>query len=394
MQKYMLRQTSRNTCGNAVAKMFLAIESKNLRALLLKDDETLDNFLKIKKFLNEHHLIVEGRRVTHINDLDKTRKVMIVQIKKDNKLHFVLIKRKNKRYYEINDPGYGNYILSKETFASVFTGFYLINVKKCHYKRISGQLIHIPFKKRTLTGFLLFYVFSVILLSLALVAFDQIDYLPYAVTMAAFSFITYIMSRQYLFKMSRNYDRALIVPISKCTNEDFMRTYEESHLIKRDILESLTKLVSASLITILLITLLLINDIKMLLPLLYVFVSLIIEKRISKKKQFEYLCFDEALHRIAKLDVDKTEALNHLNDRSSSFISSYFFKSIIFDTLTLFFILLIMLINEILSLNYILLYFFLFQFLRNNLKVLVNTDSLYSTLVSRINQLDTISKIK
>lgn len=394
MQKYMLRQTSNNTCGNAVAKMFLAIESKNPRALLLKDDETLDNFLKIKKFLNEHHLTVEGRRVTHISDLDKTRKVMIAQIRKENKLHFVLIKRKNKRFYEINDPGYGNYMLSKENLASVFTGFYLINVKKRQYKRISGPLIQVPIKKRALTGFLLFYVFSVILLSLALVVFDQIDNLPYAVTMAAFSFIMYIMSRQSLFKMSRSYDSALSAPISQRTNEDFMRTYEESHLIKKDILESLTSLVSAELITIFLITLLLINDIKMLLPLIYVFISLLIDKRINKKKQYEYLCFDETLHRIAKLDVDKIDALTHLNNQSSSFISSYFFKSIIFDSITLFFILLIMLINEILSLNYILLYFFLFQFLRNNLKVLVNSDSLYSTLVSRINQLDSISKIK
>lgn len=392
MEQYLLRQHSDKTCGLAVAKMFLAYETKKKKALLLDISEELDNFLRIKRFLELNGLFVEGRKVTNFCDICTLRKAMIIQVKKDDKFHFLLIKRKNKRYFKVNDPGYGHYLMTKESLDLIFTGYYLINKDRRRHQPLTGSTIQAPLTKHATISFIFFYVLSLILLGLGILIFDKITLLPFSISLSSFSIIAYILSREILFKLSHDYDDSISETLALKSEDNFINAYKECHLIKKDILESKMRFITATLTSIFLIVLLLINDHKMLLVIVFILLSLLHDRELHKKKQYQYLKHEEDIYHLRKNVPNKIGILRKLNNESSSFISRYFYKTIIYDALTIFILLLIMLMNELLSLNYILLYFFLCQYLRSNLATLINWKGAYSTVISRINQLHWLSR--
>lgn len=394
MQQYMLKQTSSNGCGTAVAKMYLALKSKSPSALCLGIDDDLDDFLKIKQFLAKTGLNVIGKKVEDYSNFYKIRLPLIIQIKKGDSYHFLLVKRAGWKFYQVNDPGYGHYLMKRQNLVDIFTGYYMYDTSKKvgRISQITNNLTSLMVPRTQLILFIVFHILSLTLLALSLLVFDQITFLPYAITLSAFSFIFYLLNRQQLFKLNSRFDQQLNQHLASKNDHRFLELYKQANALKSDILHPFVRLLTSGLSALMLITILLINDYKMIIPIFVIVVIALALRRSEKKVHYKYLQYEESITLVSRTREDKSSLLSSLKKQSDDFIRQSFNKTVIFDIIIFFLVFIIMIVNEILLLNYLLLYFILFLYLKSTLLIVIDWRKYYARYYDSLNRLDQLMR--
>lgn len=392
MEKILIKQTDSKRCGNAVAKMYLALIYRSNAPLLLEEDEILDDFLKIRNYLLVNGLSMTGRRVDDYHYFYKIKDPMIIQVRVNQKDHYVLIKKSGKYHYHVNDPGYGYYRVHQKELMNYFTGYYLIGEKAKFPKsnfftsKIKRRLLN-----RHLLSFFIFHALSMLMLFLALVIFNQVEFLHYAIILGAFSFITFLISRQSLFKLNSVYDEKLTQKLETVNEAAFISAYQEFHRLKSDIIHPLYKLVTSIISTVFIIFLIGVNDYYMFIPIIYLLISLIFLKKRAHEREFKYFEFDNDLIQISRSE-NRRLGLETLNKKSKGFITQIFNETIVGDIILFSIIFIVMLINEVLLLNYLVFHFSLLVLLKSNLNVLFFWKKQYSIYFSSLNRLEALTR--
>lgn len=393
MEKYMLKQSQQNSCGAAVSKMILAYFHKNIRFLRLKLDYIPNDFLKIKQLCAHYDLELEGRKVEMKDDFYHLKGPLIVQTSIDNKTHFLLIKRKNK-YFIVNDPAYGTYKVKIEQLLEELTGFYLIIIspKSRGYKLKETELNTVPIKKSALFGFIIFHLLSLLCLFLTFIIFNQVEVLHLSIILAACSFIFYILSRHFLFQLSQNYDTTMTPTLVNIPNKRFLDSFNKVHTIKTALVSPFVSLFSACLNVLLILVLLIINDYKLALLAIILALAMKVFQRLSLRDNFKYKQFDSLLVQTSKATNERSNLINEINSKSQRLIQEKLIGGILIDICIFFAIYIVMLVNSLASLNYILLYLFVFLYLKKNLMSIMDWRKAISEYYKSINDLDVIAK--
>ncbi|MDY0292937.1 MAG: cysteine peptidase family C39 domain-containing protein, partial [Desulfuromonadaceae bacterium] len=365
MDKYMLKQSRQNSCGIAVSKMVLALFHKNIKFLRLKLDYIPDDFLKIKQLCAKYDLELEGRKVAVKDNFYHLKGPLIVQTNIDNKTHFLLIKRK-KKYFIVNDPAYGTYKVKIKQLLEELTGYYLaiISPKSRGYKLKETELNAVPIKKASLAGFIVFHLLSLLCLFLTFIIFNQVEVLHLSIILAACSFIFYILSRHFLFQLSQNYDSTMTPILMNISNQRFLDSFNKIHTLKTALVSPFVSLFSATLTVLLILVLFTINDYKLTLLAIILAVTMKIFQSLSLRDNFKYKQFDTLLLQTSKATDEKTKKINEINAKSQSLIQKKLIGEILIDICIFFAIYLVMLVNSLASLNYVLLYLFIFLYLK------------------------------
>jgi len=393
MEQFLLKQTSNNDCGLSVSKMILAFYHRNLKFLKLDVSADLSDFLKIKQFCGRYGLELQGRKLMDQKELLKVRRPLIVQTKKDDKTHFLLIKRRGKGFI-INDPGFGTYQSEFAPLLEEMTGYYLemIGPRSRGFKLKRDDLCLNPLKRRHIVPFVGFHLFSIVSLFISFMIFDQAEYMHFSLILAAFSFVFYILSRQSLFKLNKEYDQLTSTIVEKESANSFIATFEKIHRIKSDFVSPFISLFTAVITSLILLALLAINDLKFLVVAGVVLLLLFIVQITNLHENFEYRNFEQLLVNTSKDEENRKENLKTISKKSQTFIQKKFVYSSLIDILLFFMVTIVMLINDLTSLNYLLLYFFIMLYLKNNLVTLFNWQKSISQYYTALNLLNEIAK--
>ena len=391
MEQYFLKQVDKRNCGVAVTKMMLAIFHRNLNFLRLKTQDNLGDFLKIKQFCLSYNLELQGHHDADLSFLKSTKGPMIVQTRLEGKTHFIIVKKKRHKYF-VNDPGFGSYRTTLSQLSKELTGYYLSikNHKNKGYQLSRDQLVTIPVKKAPLVAFVICHIFSLLLLFTSFILFGQNDLIHYSIILAASSFVFYVFSRQSLFILNSDYESITNPILLKVSGNKFVDTFRHIHLLKREILVPFTTVFTTIVNIVVMITMLAINDYKMLIISIVICILALIRRAINWRTQNEYRYFDQLIERTSQMN-DRKESLHTINDKTQRFIQKEFIMDIIENALIFFLVYIVMLFNHLSSLNYLLLYFFVLLYLKSNINVIINWRKHISDYHNTLNNLDTIA---
>ncbi len=393
MEQYLLKQASDKQCGNMVTRMLLAKSFHNYEFLRLMISEDLDNFLKIKQFCDQYGLALQGRKIEDFDQFYKKKGLMIIQTRCSNHTHFMLI-RKYRKGYIVNDPGFGCYYTSREKIYAEMTGYYLCVIGKTpQYKKVldSDRLIKRPFIFSQLFTFVIFHIFSLLALVLGVFAFNQPQYLHYAIILSAFSFIFFVFSRQRLFYMNSQYDDAITPLLDRGSSSTFLCNFQALHELKHDLFTPFITHITSALNSLMILGIIAINDLKLLVVPLFIIIGLTLAKRRRLKDNDEYRHFDRQLESVSE-QMKRSEGIAEINRRTKSFIQRKFIIDTIFN-ISIFFILLIMMfINRVYTVNYLLFYLFMMLFLKHNFSQLWSIPASISRYYTALIKIDTIAR--
>lgn len=391
MEQYFLKQVDKRNCGVAVTKMMLAIFHRNLNFLRLKTQDNLGDFLKIKQFCLSYNLELQGHHDADLSFLKSTKGPMIVQTRLEGKTHFIIVKKKRHKYF-VNDPGFGSYRTTLSQLSKELTGYYLSikNHKNKGYQLSRDQLVTIPVKKAPLVAFVICHIFSLLLLFTSFILFGQNDLIHYSIILAASSFVFYVFSRQSLFILNSDYESITNPILLKVSGNKFVDIFRHIHLLKREILVPFTTVFTTIVNIVVMITMLAINDYKMLIISIVICILAMIRRAINWRTQNEYRYFDQLIERTSQMN-DRKESLHTINDKTQRFIQKEFIMDIIENALIFFLVYIVMLFNHLSSLNYLLLYFFVLLYLKSNINVIINWRKHISDYHNTLNNLDTIA---
>ena len=126
----MVYQTAVSTCGQACVR--------NLLVLILKDEDfatsvihlDCDDFLEIRQELKEHGFVFQGYEVNDLSVIKKEHFPLVAQVRNDEASHFVVVKKIHHGKVFLDDPQFGEMILSEKEFKEVFLGKMLLRIKE------------------------------------------------------------------------------------------------------------------------------------------------------------------------------------------------------------------------------------------------------------------------
>jgi hypothetical protein len=393
MEQYMIKQTGPKNCGVAVTKMLLATCFNNAAFLRLNIKENLSDFSKIKDYANQYDLALQGSKTEDFEEFYKNKSLMIIQISRHNLNHFLLIKRSGK-HYRVNDPGYGSYLMTKAELLANFTGFYLelINDKIKRRKPILSDLIKLPIARKSVALFIILHLFSLVSLFVAVLILDNPTQMYFSILLVAFSFMLYILSRHFFISLSQGYDQISNTILETKTPKLFLESFNKIQGMKAGFIAPFLTIFTSSVTVLMLLILLGINDVKLLIIALLLMVSLTYLRSREGRRIFRYFQLDELIS-FASIDMDKRkDHLQQISDKTHKYIQKNIFFDIIVDAGIVFLLMLVMAMNQLYSLNYLLLYFCLLLYLKSNIKLVLSWPQTISEYYNTINQLEDIAR--
>lgn len=393
MKQYMLKQLGPKDCGVAVTKMVLAIHYRNFGFLRLNIKEGLGDFSKIKDFAARYDLALQGAKVVDQEEFYKLKGLMIVQTKKDDIHHFILIRRVGKNYH-VNDPSYGFYVMTKTELFEHFTGYYLevISPRPKPYKLNAIDLIAVPIRKKTIISFVVFHLLSLISLFIAFMTMNDQTQIHLTILLSGFSFAFYLLSRQKFFRLSQHYDALSNAVIEQNSPKHFLEHFGQVQKLKSDFISPFINLFTSSITVVMILFVFTINDYRLIVSAALVFVLLLLSNLQEGKKYYQYYQLDHLVTNTSVVLTNRKENLAKISSQTHKLIQTNMFANILIDVVIFFLVVLVMLINQLASLNYLLLYFFMFMYLKSNLVTLLKWPQQVSGYYNTINQLEDIAR--
>lgn len=393
MEQYMIKQTGPKNCGIAVTKMLLATCFNSATYLRLNIKENLSDFSKIKDYVDQYDLALQGSKTDDFEDFYKNKNLIIIQISRHNINHFLLIKRSGK-HYRVNDPSYGSYIMTKTELFANFTGYYLelINEKVKRRKPNLSDLITLPIAKKNLALFIFLHVFSLISLFAAVLIFDDSSQMLFSILLVALSFMLYILSRHFFMSMSQGYDQISNTILETKTPKLFIENFNKIQSMKTSFISPFINIFTSSITILMLLILLGINDVKLLIVALMMIIFLTYLRSKEGRRVFHYYQLDELIS-YTSVDMERRkDHLQQISQKTHKFVQQNIFIEIIVDAGIVFLLMLVMVMNQLYSLNYLLLYFCLLLYLKSNIKMVLSWPQTISEYFNTINQLEDIAR--
>lgn len=369
---FYINQQTNHDCGFTCLKILLANINHQKDFLFLPSKKEKYSYFDLIEIAKEHNLILEGVEFKNPKLLLENKNMMIITIKENGLNHAVIIKKKRKNNFELIDPNKGKYIISFDDLMLKWdkTALIIKDFKKCKYK--ANKVVEV--KNYQMTIYLLLKIFSSILLIVGLSFIRDGGYVFIPIILSAVSVIFEILSRNYSFYILKNNDERIYSLINKLPKdkEQFISNYENSKML---FFSNLNGLLVKGLTALFIITLMIYNA-SYNIFLIGVAISLCIFNYFVFNPMIEKKMNDiESLNDELIKQKDKTGFINSLR---IAHVESYKYGNylLIQKMITYFIILLttilIMIISNVVSISYLILYFSFTIYLIENINYLFN----------------------
>lgn len=369
---FYINQQTNHDCGFTCLKILLANINHQKDFLFLPNKKEKYSYFDLIEIAKEHNLILEGVEFKNPKLLLDNKNMMVITIKENGLNHAVIIKKKRKNNFELIDPNKGKYIISFDDLMLKWdkTALIIKDFKKCKYK--ANKVVEV--KNYQMTIYLLLKIFSSILLIVGLSFIRDGGYVFIPIILSAVSVIFEILSRNYSFYILKNNDERIYSLINKLPKdkEQFISNYENSKML---FFSNLNGLLVKGLTALFIITLMIYNA-SYNIFLIGVAISLCIFNYFVFNPMIEKKMNDiESLNDELIKQKDKTGFINSLR---IAHVESYKYGNylLIQKMITYFIILLttilIMIISNVVSISYLILYFSFTIYLIENINYLFN----------------------
>ncbi len=363
--KYVTYQANDHDCGFVALKMLLATLSKNKSYLYLPKDGKIRNFsfTDLIKIGKEHGLVLKAYE-DEDKDVGFVTKSPALLLLNDNKTynnHLVMVWKLRRGKVYFNDPSVGEVVMKEEEFLDLFTGKYL-QVDSCQIEPYQAKEFKVTRYTQTIP-ILLINILSIVFLltGLFFVKKDEYVFIP-LIFLALFS-ISELVENWYYINLLKQFDIAYLedyMHFSKDRVNDY-KEYSKFKLLSfsksRNIYTSIT--ISVSILIVLII-----NDTVNVFPILLLMTLACIDFLITRKTfNKERISQEENSIMFRTKADDLSQNLLAFNERTNKIAFNLSFKKCLITFLTLFMAFLMMIINHLVSSNYIIFNFAAYYFL-------------------------------
>lgn len=358
-------QGNDHDCGFASLKMLLANLSKDKNYLYLRKDDNLKNgysFSDLIKIAKRHNLLLEAYQV----DFDALAKLKTPFIAMLNGNHSVVVRRIGKRFATYYDPGIGKVYISEEKFKKVFSGFVIEPVE-------SNSIFECRDRKKAILPFyrhLIEYAFAVVVSASLLLGFyflnDQSSFILLVIFLMVVV-VSELVDNWYLIKNIKYFDNKYLHLYFARENNRDKEHYQDYLKYKESFFKSHKSIVVAFIFICVISTLLLLNDIKNVLILAILLMSRLIDLLAFDRKE------DTTLKEIASLEDEAfcneavlIDNLKKASDKASGYASFVSSRKCVDTFLVAILAILMMMFNNVISVNYVLFHFGAYYVLSNS----------------------------
>ncbi|MGM9873639.1 MAG: cysteine peptidase family C39 domain-containing protein [Bacilli bacterium] len=367
---FYINQQTNHDCGFTCLKIMLANLNHQKDYLFLINKKDKYSYYDLIEIAKEHQLILEGVEFKNPKDLLNTNKMMIITIKEDGLNHAVIIKKVRKTKFIIIDPNKGKSTISYEDLILKWdkTALIIKSFKKNKFKakkvvEIKNYQMAIYLSLKIISGLSL-------ITGLSFVKDGEFVFLP--ILLSAVAVILEMLSRNYSFYMLKNNDERVYGLIEKIPKdkEDFINNYENTKMLY---FSNLNGLLVKSLTALFIIILMIYNGayniflagIALVMCVINHFLfNPLIEKKMSDIESMNKDILDQK---------DKTGFVNSLriaHIESYKYGNYLLFQKLITYFIVLLTIILIMILSNVVSVSYLILYFTFTIYLVENINYL------------------------
>ena len=374
-----MHQLFTNDCGISCIKMILASlnEDKNYFYLPFKEKSGNYSFQELVDFAKDYGLFLEGFKLKRKEDLftcDTYPLIVSCQIEESH--HAVVVTHINEKKVYYVDPIYGKRSVKRERFLEFFDGLGLL-IKNFEKKMCPFLFEEKPSRIRQTVSFALQIVGTLCLvLGIYFVNKDSYIFLP--IIFFALFVVFEVLLRSYLFASMQKLDDTFFKDV-KVKKEHYYDFYERYEDYKKQIIAMPVTGIGNFLVSIILCLALLLNGrynialimvVVMLILVDLIFFGPYLEKEKYRLQGLERLALN------AFTNDDYIQLMDNLHKKSYRYGKIVLFKKYIYILVLLLTIILVMILNQIVSVPFIVLYLCMSYALYQNMFPIFNVESL------------------
>ena len=397
---YLTYQANDHDCGFVSLKMLLATLSKNKSYLYLEKGEKKKGhtFADLIKIADEHGLTLKAYSDEEDKDLSFLLRGPALLLLDDHLTynnHLVMVRRLKHGKVYFNDPNVGEVVMKEEEFLEKFTGKFL-QVESCQIKPFQA-------KETKLVGFsnlipsIIFQILSMVFLLVGLYFVQKDEYVFIPLVFLILFAISELVENWYFIKLLKHFDDEYLtdyMTYSKDRVNDYKKYVETKNLSfskSRTLYTSCSFAISAVII-------LLLNDAMNCFPILLLLVLSIIDYIITSKLiNQEKLANEESSILLKSKQEDLGDGLLTFNAKTNKIGFDLSAKRCLITFLMIFLAVVMMLINKIVSTNYIIFNFGAYYVLYEQFSRIIsyeNKQISYRKMKERFLEVISISKEK
>lgn len=356
--KYFCYQGNEHDCGFASLKMLLALLTGNRDYLYLRKGEKKESysFSDLVDVASQHGVTLSGWSIP-FSELTNAKLPCLVLIRGN---HLVLLKKMNKHYLYFYDPGKGKVKMTHTDFTKIFEEKVLVPIgvdKEIDFKEKAPRIIPI---KYTFIHLLIGVVSSALLL-LDFYFMKDHENISFVILFLGLFILAELVENWYIFKIIIYFDKKYIPLYFKDKKDKNLDSYQRFLSLKTSFFSSRKSAILFGSLAIVLIVILTFNDLKNLIVVAVLSTYKILELFLTQNK-------DQKL--VRKIADGETKAFDNpretvtdllfINDLASQQTFRIASRKCIYTFIMFLLALLMMLLNQQISVNYAVFHFGLY----------------------------------